>query len=153
MSDTLSPSSGRYAAPAERTLPNPTAVDTVKAWMTLAAPTVAVNLVLYAVAVGAGAAMEADIGTSTVAVGPISIVVVSAAALLSSTVVWAAAAHRSPAFADLWVPLGWGVGLVSLAAIIGVSGVTTGVALTAMHLVTTVVAAHLLPRALPRNPR
>lgn len=137
--------------PAPTTAPNPTAADTVVAWLTLSIPTVIVNLVIFAVARGAGATLAADIGGTTVGIGWISISIATAAALLSATVVWAAFAHRSPAFADLWVWLGWGVGLISLALILGVSGVTTAVALVSMHIVTTIVAANVLPRVLPRR--
>ena len=59
-------------------------------------------------------------------------------------------AHRTPAFATLWVPLGFGVGLVSLAGIIGASDLSTGISLGAMHVLTTIVAALLIPRRLPR---
>ena len=148
---TPEPNSSGESMPPERTQPNPTAGETVRAWVVLTAPTVLVNLLLYVVATGAGATLEADIGTMTVDIGPLPIAIVTAGALLSSTVVWAAVAHRSPGFAELWVPLGWGVGLVSLAGILGVSGVGAALALGVMHVVTTIVAAHLLPRQLPRN--
>lgn len=137
--------------PPGRTVPNPTAADTVVAWLTLTVPTVIVNLVIYAVADAAGADFTADVGTSTVGIGPGSIIAATSVALLSSTVVWAAVAHRSPGFADLWAWLGWGVGLVSTSLILGVSGATTAVALVSMHLLTTVAAANVLPRVLPRT--
>ncbi len=137
--------------PREATLPNPTAAEAVVAWLTLAVPTVIVNLVIYAVASGAGATLEADIGATTVAIGPWSVAAATAIPLLLSTIVWAAVAHRSPGFADLWVWLGWGVGLVSTSLILGVTGVTTAVALVSMHLLTTIAAANVLPRVLPRH--
>lgn len=136
----------------DRTLPNPTGGETVRAWLLLLVPTLAINLLLWGIASGAGASMSADIGTRAVEIGWVSISLVTAFALLSSTVVWAAVAHRSPGFANLWLWLGWGVGIVSLAGILGVSDVATGVTLTAMHAVTTIAAAHVLPRLLPRHP-
>lgn len=138
-------------SPRAATLPNPTASEAVVGWLTLAVPTAIVNLVIYAVASGAGATLEADIGTSAVAIGPASVVALTVVPLLLSTIVWAAVAHRSPGFADLWVWLGWGVGLVSTSMILGVTGVTTAVALVSMHLLTTIAAANVLPRVLPRH--
>lgn len=114
-------------------------------------PTIAVNLVIFVVATATGASMEVDIGTGTATIGAVPILLVTALALLSATVVWAVAAHRAPGFARLWPALGWGVGLVSLAAIIGVSDLGTAFALGAMHLITTAAAANVLTRVLPRR--
>ena len=40
-------------------------------------------------------------------------------------------------------------GAVSLGGILGAAGIATGIALAVMHLLTTAVAAHLIPRSLP----
>ena len=114
-------------------------------------PTVVVNLLLYAVATIAGADMTADIGTRTVPVTWLSVVLATAFATLTATVVWAVVAHRAPGFAELWIYLGWGVALVSLAGLLGVSDAATGTALASMHVATTIGTCHVLPRLLPRH--
>lgn len=127
----------------------PSLGETAVAWMQLAGATAVANLVIYAVAVALGAEMIAELGFEQ-AVGPPAIIVASLGTLFISTFFWSLVAHRVPAFAHLWVPIGWGVGLLSLAAILGVSGLRTGIALGTMHLLTTAVATHLIPRRLPR---
>lgn len=130
--------------------PHPSVGDTAIAWIQLAGATAVANLVVLAVAVVAGAAMTADIGESTWGIGPAPIVAATLGALLVATYAWALVAHRVPAFAHLWVPLGWGVGLVSVAMVLGAGGLATGLALAVMHVLTTAVAVHVLPRRLPR---
>lgn len=134
-----------------RTLDNPTGAQTAIAWVELALPTIAVNLLLLGAASAAGAAMTADVGTRTAGIGWPSVVAATSFATLSATVVWAVVAHRAPGFANLWVWLGWGVALVSVAGLLGVADVATGATLAAMHAVTTIATAHVLPRLLPRH--
>lgn len=129
--------------------PHPSLGETAIAWVQLAGATAVVNLVVLAIAAVAGAEMTADLGGVTRGVGPTAIVAATVAALLVATFGWALVAHRVPAFAHLWVPLAWGIGLVSLALTLGASGLATGIALTIMHLLTTAVAAHAVPRRLP----
>lgn len=137
-------------APAAAVEPHPGLADTAIAWVQLAGVTAVVNLVVYAIADAAGAEMTADLGMFSQAIGPTAIVAATLGTLFISTFVWALVAHRVPAFAHLWVPIGWGVGLVSLGGILGAAGVATGIALAIMHLLTTAVACHLIPRRLPR---
>jgi hypothetical protein len=137
-------------APAAAEEPHPGLGETAIAWVQIAGVTAVANLVIYAIAAAAGAQMSVDLGMLSQVVGPVAIVAATLGTLLISTFAWSLVAHRVPAFAHLWVPLGWGVGLVSLGGILGASGVATGVALGIMHLLTTAVAAHLIPRRLPR---
>lgn len=129
--------------------PHPSLGDTAIAWVQLAGATAVANLVVLGVAAAAGADMTADLGGVTRGIGPVAIVAATVGALLVATFGWALVAHRVPAFAHLWVPLAWGVGLVSVALVLGASGVATGTALTVMHLLATAVAAHAVPRRLP----
>jgi hypothetical protein len=129
---------------------NPTVAEAFTAWLQLATLTAVANVVIYAIASASGATMQADLGATAAAVEPVAVIVASYGTLLISTFVWALVAHRTPAFATLWVPLGFGVGLVSLAGIIGASDLSTGISLGAMHVLTTIVAALLIPRRLPR---
>lgn len=131
--------------------PFPTASETLRAWAVVALGTTIANVVVFLVAAAVGAELRADIGATTVDIGLPSVIAATAVPLLVGTVLWAAVGHRVPAFADLWVPLTWGFGLVSLAMIIGASGVATGVSLGIMHMIATVAAAHALPRVLPRQ--
>lgn len=140
----------RQEEPAEATTPPPSLAATAIAWVQLAGATAVANLVIYAAAVALGAEMTADLGTFQQAIGPTAVVAASLGTLFISTFSWSLVAYRVPAFAHLWVPIGWGVGLVSLGAILGAAGVTTGLALAVMHLLTTAVASHLIPRRLPR---
>lgn len=140
----------RSQEPAAASLPHPGMGDTAIAWVQLAGLTAVANLGVLAVASGLGARMTADLGGVTQTVGPVAVVVATLATLFISTFVWSLVAHRAPAFAHLWVPIGWGVGLVSLGGILGAAGLATGLALGVMHLLTTAVAAHLVPRRLPR---
>lgn len=135
--------------PRSATRPTPTVGETAVTWLRLALPTALANLVVLAVATALGAAMTAEVGFEQ-SIGPAAIVAASVGALFLATFVWSFVAHRVPAFAHLWVPIGWGVGLVSLGGILGAAGITTGIALAVMHLLTTAVAAHLIPRSLPR---
>lgn len=135
--------------PQESSRRAPSLGETAGAWVQLAGATAVANLVIYAVAVALGAEMTAELGFEQ-SVGPAAIIVASLGTLFISTFVWAFVAHRVPAFAHLWVPIGWGVGLISLGGILGASGLRTGIALGVMHLLTTAVAAHLIPRRLPR---
>ena len=139
----------RREYPEEATRPAPALGDTAVAWLQLAVPTALANLAIYAAAVALGAEMTASLGFEQ-SIGPAAIIAASLGTLFISTFFWAIVAHRVPAFAHLWVPIGWGVGLVSLGGILGAAGITTGVALAAMHLLTTAVASHLIPRRLPR---
>lgn len=136
--------------PAEASRPAPTLSETAVAWAQLAGGAAVVNLVVYAAAVALGAEMTADLGAFQQAIGPAAIVTASLGTLFISTFFWSIVAHRVDAFAHLWVPIGWGVGLVSLGGILGAAGITTGVALAVMHLITTAVASHAIPRRLPR---
>ena len=129
---------------------HPSALETAVAWVQVAGATAVANIVVLAVAVVAGAEMTAAVGGRTWGVGGAPIVGFTAGALFLATYAWGLIAHRVPAFAHLWVPLTWGSGLVSLAMVVGASGLPTGIALTVMHLLTTAVAAHALPRRLPR---
>ena len=138
------------AGPAAAEEPHPGLAATAIAWVQLAGITAAANLVIYAIADAVGAQMSADLGGGSQAIGPIPIVAVTLGTLFISTFVWSLVAHRVPAFAYLWVPIGWGVGLISLGGILGAAGISTGIALAIMHLLTTTVAAHLIPRRLPR---
>lgn len=135
-------------APAAAERSHPGIAETTLTWFALATGTVVVNIVILGIATAAGADMTVDLGFRT-EVGWLAVVVATYGTLLVATFAWALVAHRVPAFAHLWVPLGWGVGLVSLGAITGVSDVGAGLALAAMHLLTTAVAVHLLPRRLP----
>lgn len=139
----------RKEYPDEASRPTPDLGRTAGAWFQLAVPTAIANMAIYAVALALGAAMTADIGFEQ-SIVPAAVVAATFGTLLISTFAWSIVAHRVPAFAHLWVPIGWGVGLVSLGGILGAAGITTGVALAAMHLLTTAVAAHLIPRRLPR---
>lgn len=130
--------------------PHPSLGHAAIAWIQLAGTATVANLVVLAIAVLAGADMTADVGGTTWGIGPTPIVAMTLGALLVATCAWALVAHRVPAFAHLWVPLAWGVGLVSLALVLGAGGLATGIALTVMHLLVTAVAAHLVPRRLPR---
>jgi hypothetical protein len=118
-------------------------------WGLLAAGTAALNLLILAVGLLVGGEMAAQVGSRMQAVSAGAVVAMTAVPLLLSTLTWALVAHRVPAFAHLWVPLAWTFGLLSLALIIGATGVTTAVTLGLMHLVTTAVAAHVLPWRLP----
>lgn len=138
-----------HEAPAAAQQPHPGLGETAIAWVQLAGATAVANIVVYAVAVATGADMTADLGMFSQAIGPVAVVAATLGTLFISTFVWALVAHRVPAFAHLWVPIGWGVGLVSLGAILGTSGVATAISLGVMHLLTTAVAAHLIPRRLP----
>lgn len=140
----------RHEYPAEATNPPPSLAETAIAWVQLAGATAVVNLLVYGAAIALGAEMTADLGVFEQAIGPGAIVAASLGTLFISTFFWSIVAHRVPAFAHLWVPIGWGVGLVSLGGILGAAGITTGVALAVMHLLTTAVASHLIPRRLPR---
>ena len=137
-----------YPSVAEQ--PPPSLAATTIVWLQLAGATAIVNVVVFFVARALGAEMTVDLGVFQQGVGLPAILVATFGTLFTSTFVWSVVAHRVPAFAHLWVPLGWGVGLVSLGGILGAAGVTTGVALGVMHLLTTAVAAHLIPRQLPR---
>lgn len=137
-----------HEAPPAAEEPHPELAETAIAWVQLGGLAAVVNIVVYAVAVLAGAEMSVDIGIFEQVIGPTAIVVVTLAALLIATFGWALVAHRVPAFAHLWVPLTWGVGLVSLGGVLGAAGLATGIALAIMHLLATAVAAHLLPRRL-----
>ena len=134
--------------PKDATQPTPTLGRTAAVWLRLAVPTALANLVVLAAATALGAEMTAEVGFEQ-SIGPAAIVTASLGTLFISTFVWSVVAHRVPAFAHLWVPIGWGVGLVSLGGILGAAGIATGVALAVMHLLTTAVAAHLIPRSLP----
>ena len=136
-------------APAAAEHQHPDLARTLLTWLGLATATVVANIVVLGIAIAAGADMTVDLGFRT-EVGWLAVVVATYGTLLVATFVWALVAHRTPAFAHLWVPIGWGVGLVSLGAITGVSDLGAGLALGAMHLLTTAVAAHLVPRRLPR---
>ena len=137
-------------APASADRPHPGLAETAIAWIQLGGLAAVLNIVVYAIADAAGAEMTVDVGVFVQTVGPTAVVAVTFGTLLTSTFAWALVAHRVPAFAHLWVAIGWGVGLVSLGGILGAAGVTTGIALAVMHLLTTAVAAHLVPRRLPR---
>lgn len=136
-------------APEAAHQPHPSAVEAAVIWAQLAAATAVANIVVLAVADIADARMTADVGGTMWGIGAVPIVAFTAGALLVATYAWALVAHRVPAFAHLWVPLTWGIGLVSLSLVLGASGLATGIALTAMHLLTTAVAAHAVPRRLP----
>lgn len=138
------------AEPADATTPHPTISETATVWLQLAVGTTLANLVVLFVAQAVGAEMTADIGVMEQAIGAPAIIAATFGTLFVSTFFWALVAHRVPAFAHLWVPIGWGVGLVSLGGVLGAAGIATGVALAVMHLLTTAVAAHLIPRRLPR---
>lgn len=129
--------------------PHPSLGETAIAWIQLAGATAVANLVILAIANAAGAEMTADLGGATRGIGPGAIVAATFGALFLATFVWALVAHRVPAYAYLWVPLAWGIGLVSLAMTLGASGLVTGLTLAVMHLLTTAVAAHAVPRRLP----
>lgn len=137
--------------PPDATVPHPPLGAQVVAWAQLAVPTVVVNLVILAIASAAGATMMVETGPGTVEVGPTQIAFVTGATLLIATLAWGLVAHRTPAFAQLWVPLTVGAGLLSLAMLIGVSDLGTGLALGTMHACVTAVAALLLPRRLPHH--
>lgn len=136
-------------APAVAQEPHPGPAAIAIAWVQLGGLAAVANIVIYAIAQVAGAEMRVDVGSMTQVVGPTAVVIVTLGALLVATVGWALVAHRVPAFAHLWVPLAWGVGLVSLGLVIGAAGLATGISLGAMHLLATAVAAHLVPRRLP----
>ncbi len=140
----------RHEYPAAATQPPPTLGETAVAWVQLAGATALVNVLVHTAAVALGAEMTADLGIFQQDIGPGAVVVATLGTLFISTFAWAIVAHRVPAFAHLWVPIGWGVGLVSLGGILGAAGIATGVALAVMHLLTTAVASHLVPRRLPR---
>lgn len=135
--------------PEDATQPAPSLGETAVAWLQLAIPTALANLLVFAAATALGAEMTADLGFEQ-SIGPGAILVASLGTLFISTFFWSVVAHRVSAFAHLWVPIGWGVGLVSLGGILGAAGIATGIALAVMHLLTTAVAAHLIPRRLPR---
>lgn len=139
--------SARQAPAAEHR--HPDLARTTLTWLGLATATAVVNIVILGIAIAASADMTVDLGFRA-EVGWLAVVVATYGTLLVSTFVWSLVAHRVPAFAHLWVPIGWGVGLVSLGAITGVSDLGAGIALGTMHLLTTAVAAHLIPRRLPR---
>lgn len=139
-----------HETPSAAEQPHPELAVTAIAWVQLAGITAVANIVVYAIAGLAGAQMSVDLGMFSQVISPAAVVAASFGTLLISTFVWSLVAHRVPAFAHLWVPIGWGVGLISLGGILGASGLATGIALGAMHLLTTAVAAHLIPRRLPR---
>lgn len=136
-------------SPAAATQEHPTLPAALRTWVELAAGTTAVNLLILSVGLLVGGEMAAQVGTQMQAVTAGAVAAMTAVPLLLSTATWALVAHRVPAFAHLWVPLAWTFGLLSLAMIIGASGVTTAITLGLMHLVTTAVAAHLVPWRLP----
>lgn len=130
-------------------VPHPSLGETTIAWVQLAGATAVANLIILAIGAAVGAEMAADVGGTAWGIGPVPTVVATGGALLVATFAWALVAHRVPAFAHLWVPLVWGIGLVSLAMTLGASGLATGIVLTTMHLLVTAVVAHALPRRLP----
>ena len=140
----------RNEYPAMSEQPPPTLGATAVAWLQLAGATAIANVAILLGATALGAEMTVDLGVFQQGVGIPAILVATFGTLFVSTFAWAVVAHRVPAFAHLWVPLGWGVGLVSLGGILGAAGVTTGIALGVIQLLTTAVAAHLIPRRLPR---
>ena len=141
---------GRKEYPRVADNPPPSLAETFLAWIQLAAGTAVVNVVVFFIARALGAEMTVDLGLFQQGVGLPAILVATFGTLFISTFVWSVVAHRVPAFAHLWVPIGWGVGLLSCGGILGAAGVATGVALATMNLLTTAVAAHLIPRRLPR---
>lgn len=141
----------RREEPLTSTNPPPTVGDAAIAWAQLGGLTAVVNVVVFVVAMAIGASMEVDLGGDAQVVGAVSVVGASLLATGVATFVWALVAHRVPAFAELWVPLAWGFGIVSLAAILGSSGPATAVSLGLMHVIATAVGAHLVPRRLPRE--
>lgn len=131
-------------------VPQPSLAVTAIAWVQLAGLAAVANLAVLGVALALGADMQVELGPMAQTVGPIAVVVVTFAGMLAATFTWSLVAHQAPAFATLWVPLVWGLGLLSLGGTLGASGATTGTTLAVMHLVATAVAAHLVPRRLPR---
>lgn len=140
----------RNEYPAEAGQAPPSLPETAVAWVQIAGATAVANVIIYIVATALGAEMSADLGIFQQNISAAAIVAATFGTLFISTFVWSLVAFRVPAFAHLWVPLGWGVGLVSLGGILGAAGVTTGIALAIIQLLTTAVAAHLIPRRLPR---
>jgi hypothetical protein len=136
--------------PSQASRPQPTLGDTFIAWVQLAGGTAVANIAILFVALALGAEMTVDVGLFEQEVGAVPIVTLTLLTLFISTFFWSLVAFRVPAFAHLWVPIGWGMGILSLGGILGAAGITTGLALGAMHVLTTAVACHLIPRRLPR---
>ncbi len=132
------------------TRPAPTAAEAARAFVELTLVTLGLNLLALAIGDAAGASMTVDVGVTIASVGMVSIIVATTVALAAAVLLWTIVGHHVSAFAYLWVPLGWGVGLLSLGGVLGASDLGTGITLASMHVMTTAVGTLWLPRRLPR---
>lgn len=129
---------------------HPTVPDAAMTWALLGGVAVVANVIVLAIALGAGADMQAGLGSGGFEITWVVVLLATAAWLLFAVFGWALVAHRVPAFAHLWVPLQWGMAVVAVAGLVAVTGVATGITLGVMTVIATLLAAHAVPRRLPR---
>jgi hypothetical protein len=132
------------------TRPIPTASEALRAFGMIAVVAVGLNLTALVIGRATGASMTADIGVAVASIGPGAIIAATTFVMALGVLLWTVVGYHVSAFAYLWVPLGWGLALVSLAGVLGASDLGTGLTLSSMHMITAAVTTLWLPRLLPR---
>lgn len=130
---------------------HPDTGNTTSTLALLAGVAVVANVIVHVIAMAAGADMQADLGSMTLDISWFVVMVATAVWVGIAVLGWSLVGHRVPAFAHLWVPLHWGMAVVAMAAIVAVTTVPTAITLGIMTVIATLVAAHAVPRRLPRR--